>query len=91
MLTYKTQKKKLVKYSNKNGILNIDEGQTRYVAQLNNLSSALVNAEIRRTAAESIFREMQNTGTVSTVITNPVITSLKSRLVTLEKRIPREA
>ena len=74
----------LVKYSNKNGILNIDQGQTRYVAQLNNLSSALVNAEIRRTAAESIYREMQNTGTVSTVITNPVITSLKSRLVTLE-------
>ena len=75
---------KLVEYSNKNGILNIDEGQTRYVQKLNNLSSALVNAEIRRTAAESIYREMQNTGTVSTVITNPVITSLKGRLVTLE-------
>ena len=75
---------KLVKYSNKNGILNIDEGQTRYVQKLNNLSSALVNAEIRRTAAESIYREMQNTGTVSTVITNPVITSLKGRLVALE-------
>jgi len=75
---------KLVAYSNKNGILNIDEGQTRYVQKLNNLSSALVNAEISRTAAESIYREMQNTGTVSTVITNPVITSLKSRLVTLE-------
>lgn len=75
---------KLVKYSNKNGILSIDTGQTRYVQKLNNLSAALVDAEIRRTAAESIYREMQNTGTVSTVITNPVITSLKGRLVTLE-------
>lgn len=75
---------KLVAYSNKNGILNIDQGQTRYVQKLNNLSAALVNAEIRRTGAESIFREMQNTGTVSTVITNPVIASLKGRLVTLE-------
>jgi len=75
---------KLVKYSNKNGILNIDEGQSRYVQKLNNLSAALVNAEIRRTAAESIYREMQNTGSVSTVITNPVITSLKGQLVSLE-------
>lgn len=75
---------KLVTYSNKNGILSIDQGQSRYVQKLNNLSAALVSAEIRRTAAESIFREMQNTGTVSTVITNPVITSLKGRLVTLE-------
>ena len=75
---------KLVAYSNKNGILNIDVGQSRYVQKLNNLSGALVNAEIRRTAAESIYREMQNTGSVSTVITNPVITSLKAQLVTLE-------
>ena len=75
---------RLVKYSNKNGILNIDEGQSRYVQKLNNLSAALVNAEIRRTAAESIYREMQNTGSVSTVITNPVITSLKGQLVSLE-------
>ena len=76
--------KALVKYSNKNGILSIDQNQSRYVQKLNNLSSALVNAEIRRTEAESIFREMQNTGTVTTVITNPVITNLKGRLVSLE-------
>ena len=75
---------KLVSYSNKNGILNIDVGQSRYVQKLNNLSGALVDAEIRRTAAESIYREMQNTGSVSTVITNPVITGLKAQLVTLE-------
>lgn len=74
----------LVEYSNENGILNIDSNQTRHVRKLNDLSSALVQAEIRRTAAESHFREMQNTGSVSTVLNNPVITNLKGRLVQLE-------
>ncbi|RVU84459.1 polysaccharide biosynthesis tyrosine autokinase [Leucothrix sargassi] len=76
--------KKLVEYSTRNGILNIDSDQTRHVRKLNELSSALVQAEIRRTAAESQFREMQNTGTVSTVLNNPVITNLKGQLVQLE-------
>ena len=75
---------RLVKYSNKNGILSIDAGQTRHVRKLNDLSAALVQAEIRRTSAESLYREMQNTGSVSTVLTNPVVTSIKGRLVTLE-------
>jgi len=76
--------KTLVEYSNKNGILAIDNNQTRHVRKLNDLSSALVQAEIRRTAAESQFREMQNTGSVATVLNNPVITNLKGRLVQLE-------
>jgi capsular exopolysaccharide synthesis family protein len=76
--------KTLVEYSNRNGILAIDNNQTRHVRKLNDLSSALVQAEIRRTAAESQFREMQNTGSVSTVLNNPVITNLKGRLVQLE-------
>ena len=75
---------RLVDYSNKNGILSIDTGQSRYVRKLNDLSSALVQAEIRRTAAESMYREMQNTGSVSTVLNNQVIISLKGRLVSLE-------
>ncbi|PID46259.1 MAG: hypothetical protein CSB47_04855 [Proteobacteria bacterium] len=76
--------KRLVEYSNKNGILGIDAKQTRHVRKLNDLSAALVQAEIRRTTAESLYREMKNTGSVSTVITNPVITSIKGRLVALE-------
>ena len=76
--------KKLVQYSNKNGILSIDSNSTRHVRKLNDLSSALVQAEIRRTAAESNFREMQSTGSVSTVLNNSVITNLKGRLVQLE-------
>ena len=74
----------LVKYANENGILGVDEGQTRQVKKLENLDSALVQAEIRRIEAESLYLQMQKAGSVSTVLTNPVITSLKARLVGLE-------
>ena len=74
----------LVKYSNEKGILGIDSTQTRHVKKLENLNAALVNAEIKRTQAESLYRQMQQSGSVSMVLTNPVITSLKARLVGLE-------
>ena len=74
----------LVKYANENGILGVDEGQTRQVKKLENLDSALVQAEIRRIEAESLYLQMKKAGSVSTVLTNPVITSLKARLVGLE-------
>lgn len=74
----------LVKYANENGILSVDEGQTRQVKKLENLDSALVQAEIRRIEAESLFLQMKKAGSVSAVLTNPVVTSLKARLVDLE-------
>ena len=74
----------LVKYANKNGILGVDEKQTRQVKKLENLDNALVQAEIRRIEAESLYLQMKKAGSVSTVLTNPVITSLKARLVQLE-------
>ncbi|KAG1682850.1 putative tyrosine-protein kinase EpsB [Nymphon striatum] len=74
----------LVKYSSDKGILGIDAGQTRHVKKLENLNSALVDAEIKRTEAESLYRQMQKSGSVSTVLSNPVVTSLKARLVQLE-------
>jgi len=74
----------LVKYANDNGILGVDENQTRQVKKLENLDSALVQAEIRRIEAESLFLQMKRAGSVSTVLTNPVVTSLKARLVGLE-------
>lgn len=74
----------LVKYANENGILGVDEGQTRQVKKLENLDSALVQAEIHRIEAESLFLQMKSAGSVSTVLSNPVITSLKARLVVLE-------
>lgn len=74
----------LVKYANKNGILGVDEKQTRQVKKLENLDNALVQAEIRRIEAESLYLQMKKVGSVSTVLTNPVITSLKARLVQLE-------
>ena len=74
----------LVQYANDNGILGVDENQTRQVKKLENLDSALVQAEIRRIEAESLYIQMKNAGSVSTVLTNPVVTSLKARLVGLE-------
>ncbi len=74
----------LVKYANENGILGVDEKQTRQVKKLENLDNALVEAEIRRIEAESLYLQMKKAGSVSTVLTNPVITSLKARLVQLE-------
>lgn len=74
----------LVQYANDNGILGVDENQTRQVKKLENLDSALVQAEIRRIEAESLYLQMKRAGSVSTVLTNPVVTSLKARLVGLE-------
>ena len=80
----KNSEEALVKYSNEKGILSVDDRQTRHVNKLQNLDSALVQAEIRRIEAESLYNQMKQVGSVSTVLTNPVITNLKARLVTLE-------
>ena len=64
--------------------MDVDEAQTRQVKKLENLDSALVQAEIRRIEAESLYLQMKRVGSVSTVLTNPVVTSLKARLVGLE-------
>ena len=80
----KTDELTLVEYANDNGILGVDEGQTRQVKKLENLDTALVQAEIRRIEAESLYLQMKRAGSVSTVLSNPVVTSLKARLVILE-------
>ncbi len=74
----------LVKYANEKGILGVDEKQTRHVKKLENLDSALVQAEIRRIEAESLYQQMKRAGSVATVLTNPVISNLKASLVKLE-------
>ena len=74
----------LVKYANEKGILGFDDKQTRHVKNLEMLDSALVIAETKRVEAESLYTQMKRVGSVSTVLTNPVITSLKATLVRLE-------
>ena len=74
----------LVAYSNKNGILGVDDRQTRQVQKLVNLDRALVDAEIRRNQAESLYKEMKRVGNVNNVLSSAVITSLKASLVRLE-------
>lgn len=74
----------LVKYANEKGILGFDDKQTRHVKNLEMLDAALVIAETKRIEAESLYTQMKRVGSVSTVLTNPVITSLKGTLVRLE-------
>lgn len=74
----------LIKYANDKGILSVDDKQTRHVKKLELLDSALVTAETRRIEAESLYLQMKRVGSVSTVLTNPVIGSLKATLVRLE-------
>ncbi len=74
----------LVKYANDKGILSFDDRQTRHVKNLESLDAALVTAENRRIQAESLYVQMKRVGSVSTVLTNPVVSSLKATLVRLE-------
>ncbi len=74
----------LVKYANEKGILGVDDKQGRHIRKLENLDAALVQAEIKRIEAESLYQQMKKVGSVSTVLSNPVITNLKASLVKLE-------
>ncbi len=79
-----SSEKALVNYANNNGILGVDEKQTRQVKKLENLDDALVKAKINRIEAESLYLQIQKSGNVSILLNNTVITSLKSRLVQFE-------
>ncbi len=74
----------LIVYAGQKGILSFDDKQTRHVKNFEALDAALVTAENRRIQAESLYVQMKRVGSVSTVLTNPVIGNLKARLVTLE-------
>jgi capsular exopolysaccharide synthesis family protein len=79
-----SSEKSLVNYANNNGILGVDEKQTRQVEKLESLDDALVKAKINRIEAESLYLQIQKSGNVSILLNNTVITSLKSRLVQFE-------
>jgi capsular exopolysaccharide synthesis family protein len=76
--------KALNTYATEKGIFAFDDKQTRHIRNFESLDAALVAAENRRIQAESLYVQMKRVGSVSTVLTNPVIASLKARLVTLE-------
>lgn len=74
----------LVQYANKNGILEVDDKQTRHIKNLENLDAALMLAEIKRIETESLYLQIKKSGSVSTVLTNTVISGLKARLYKME-------
>jgi len=75
---------RLVQFANEKGILKMDNQQTRHIKNLENLDAALVAAEIKRIEKESLYHQMKKEGSVSTVLTNPVIIDLKARLFKME-------
>lgn len=80
----KLAEQKLNEYANENGILKVDDQQSRHIKKLEKLDEALVNAEIKRIAAESKYIETKNSAAVTSVLTNPVIMNLKANLFSLE-------
>ena len=74
----------LLAYSNKHGILRVDDQQNVNLKKLGNLNDALVQAEIKRINAESMYSQMRQTGSVSSFLSSPVVASLKANLVKLE-------
>ncbi len=82
----KLAERKLNEYANENGILRVDDKQSRHIKKLETLDDALVNAEIKRIVAESVFMETKkNNGAVSNILTNPVIMNLKESLFSSER------
>ena len=82
----KLAEKKLNEYANKNGILRVDDKQSRHIKKLENLDEALVHAEIKRIAAESIYLQTKNTQAMTNILTNPVVMNLKANLFSTESK-----
>lgn len=78
------QEAKLVEYAKQNGILEVNNSQSSQERKLDELYSALAEAERNRIQAESQLLQGRKHGNVREVLNNPVVESLKKDLVTLE-------
>ena len=75
---------KMVSYANKQGILSIDKNQVAPLSRLTELYKALGLAATTRIQAESTYQEAKNNKNAPEIQGNAFITSLKTRLSTLE-------
>lgn len=75
---------KLNGYANEKGILKVDDQQGSQIKKLEKLNDALVNAEIKRIVAETIYKESENSKSVQPILTNPLIMRLKETLLVQE-------
>ncbi|MBU0654461.1 MAG: polysaccharide biosynthesis tyrosine autokinase [Gammaproteobacteria bacterium] len=79
-----TQESKLVEYAKQNGILEVNNSQSTQERKLDELYSALGEAERARIQAESQMIQGRKHGNVREVLNNPVVEGIKQNLVTLE-------
>ncbi len=78
------QEAKLVDYAKQNNILEVNNSQSSQEKKLDDLNSALAQAERNRIQTESQMQQGREHGNVREVLTNPVIEGIKKNLVDLE-------
>lgn len=78
------QEAKLVEYAKQNDILEVNNSQSSQEKKLDDLSTALGQAERNRIQAESLMLQGQKHGNVKDVLNNPVVEGIKKNLVDLE-------
>lgn len=78
------QEAKLIEYAKQNDILEVNNSQSSQERKLDELYSALGEAERNRIQAESQMTQGRKHGNVREVLNNPVVEGLKQNLVTLE-------
>ncbi|MEZ5476096.1 MAG: GumC family protein [Thiolinea sp.] len=81
----------LVSYAKDNEILEVNNSQATQERKLDELYSALGEAERRRIEAESQLGQARQHGNVAGVLTNPVVESLKRQLVDLEAQYQKQS
>lgn len=79
-----TQEAKLIEYAKQNDILEVNNSQSTQERKLDELYSALAEAERARIQAESQMIQGSRHGNVREVLNNPVVENIKQSLVTLE-------
>lgn len=78
------QEAKLIEYAKQNGILEVNNSQSSQERKLDELYSALGEAERNRIQAESQMISGRKHGNVREVLNNPVVEGIKQNLVALE-------
>jgi capsular exopolysaccharide synthesis family protein len=85
----------LAEYRQERDALSLEGSQNIVVARLNQLNDSVTRARTERVQKETVWRQVQQAGSdreaLSSIVTNPVIQTLKGRLTDLERERTRLA
>jgi polysaccharide biosynthesis transport protein len=88
MAIVKASETTLAQYREQQNALSLEDRQNIVVSRLNQLNDAVTRARTTRVAREASWNQVKNTKdpeALSTVVTNPLIQSLRSQVATLER------